>query len=288
MAKCLIVYFSQQGSTKKIAEIIEKILFQYGYKVDLFNLKDGDPPPIENYDFFGIGSPTYYFRPPFIITDYLKNLSNVNNKPFFVFVLHGAYKGKTGNLIRKILRKKGGKEIGYFFCRGADIVYLYLKEGYLYSPDSPTDGELKMAEKFAKKIAQVFAGKEKYKALPFDRDVPSIIFKIERFLSNQWLVKNFYSRFFKVNKKECVRCYICIKNCPVKNIRKDKDGYPTWGRSCLACLMCEMNCPRATIKSAFDWKIFSPFIKYNLNYYNRDKSLSYVKVRLKNGRIYRI
>ncbi len=287
MSKCLIVYFSQQGSTKKIAEKIGSSLVQIGHSVDFFNLKDGSPPDIKNYDFLGIGSPTYYFQPPFIVTKYLKRLSNLKGKPFFVFVLHGAFKGRTGNVIREILSKKGGKEIGYFFCRGADIVYLYLKEGYLYSPDNPTEEDLKNAENFGRKVSKVFSG-GKYKKPPIDQDVPSFVFKIERFLSNNFLVKNFYSRLFRVNKNKCIRCGLCIKNCPTKNIKKDENGYPVWGRNCLSCLMCEMNCPREAIKCAFDWKIFSPFIKYNLNYYNKDKSFNYIKVELKNGQIKKI
>lgn len=287
MAKCLIVYFSQQGSTKKIAEKIGSVLNQYGHEVDFFNLKEGEPPDLKNYDFFGIGSPTYYFQPPFIVSDYLKNLPGLKGKPFFVFVLFGAYRGRTGNFIRNILNNKGGKEIGYFFCKGADIVYLYLKEGCLYSPNNPTEEDLRMTERFANRVIDFFAGKE-YKIQPFDKDVPSVIFRIERFLSNKWLVRNFYSRFFKADKKKCIRCGLCVKNCPMKNIAKDKDGYPKWGRNCLSCLMCEMNCPKEAIKCAFDWKIFLPFIKYNLNYYRKDRNLNCIKIKLKNGHIMRI
>lgn len=284
----LIVYFSQQGATEKIAKAIANSIESRGINVDLFNLKEKNPPKIDNYDFIGIGSPTYYFRPPFIVTDYLKNLPDIKGKKFFVFVLHGAYKGKTGNVIRKILRKKGGEEVGYFFCKGADIVYLYLKEGYLYSPDSPTEKDVREAEKFGQEVVDFLKDNKKYKIPPFDPDVSSFVFRLERFLSNQWLVKNFYSRFFKVDRKKCTRCGLCIKNCPTKNIKKDKEGYPVWGRNCLSCLMCEMNCPKEAIKCAFDWKIFSPFIKYNLRYYNKDKNLKYIKVKLKNGCIKKV
>ena len=34
-------------------------------------------PELDNYDIIGIGSPTYFFRPPFIVMDFVKNLDGL-------------------------------------------------------------------------------------------------------------------------------------------------------------------------------------------------------------------
>lgn len=281
MAKCLIVYFSQKGATQKIANQIAGSLKEKGHEVDFHNLKDGKAPDVKDYDFIGIGSPTYYFQQPMTVKKYLDSLPELNQKPVFVFSIAGAYRGRTGNVIRKIIEKKGGKEIGYFKAKGADIVYLYLKEGNLYSPESPTDEELSKAKEFGQEVAEVFAGKE-YKKPPKDKDV-GFLFRYERFLAHPWFVKHLYSRLFKADKKKCIRCGKCMEVCPVNNIGKDKDGYPVFGRDCIACVMCQLHCPKRAITSAFDWKLFLLFIKLNFKRYDKDKTITCTKGKLENG-----
>ena len=120
MPKSLIVYFSQGGTTVHIAESIAEGLRAANHDVHIHNIKDGQPPDPRNYDILGIGSPTYYFRPPFNVIEYLNGLPDLVGKSFFVFVLHGTYSGDTGNIIRRTLERKGAREIGYSRCLGAD------------------------------------------------------------------------------------------------------------------------------------------------------------------------
>jgi len=111
MGKILITYFSQGGSTKKVAEKISQGLQSGNHQVDFYNIEENQPPGIANYDIIGIGSPVYIFRPPFNVLDYLKGLPELNGLPFFVFLLYGTKPGTAGNTIRNILTKKGGREI---------------------------------------------------------------------------------------------------------------------------------------------------------------------------------
>jgi len=152
MKKCLIVYYSQGGTTDKVAKKIATGLHAAEYQTDLYNIKEKSPPETVGYDLLGIGSPTYYFRPPFNVTDYLNSLPKLYGLPTFVFTLHGTYQGDCGNIIRHALVQKEAQDVGYFHCHGADYFYGYLKEGYLFSPDSPTAGELAQAEDFGRRL----------------------------------------------------------------------------------------------------------------------------------------
>ena len=82
MKKALITYFSQGGTTLKIAKEISNGLQTKEYETDFYDVTNGTPPDINKYDLIGIGTPVYIFRPPFNIMDYIKSLPWLNGKPF--------------------------------------------------------------------------------------------------------------------------------------------------------------------------------------------------------------
>lgn len=281
MARSLIVYFSQGGSTAQVAEYIAAGLRTEDYQVDLCNIKDDKPPTHNSYDLLGIGVPAYYFRPPFNVMDYLNSLPNLDGLPVFIFVLYGTYPGDTGNVMRQVLARKGAQEVGYFHCHGADYFLGYLKEGYLFSPGHPTAEELTQAEEFGRKVASRIFGQEYTR--PKGDPALALIYRLERFLLNRWLVKQVYSRLFRVNRVKCTACGLCMKQCPTGNIHEDKEGHPVWGRSCLLCLNCEMKCPEDAIKSPVSWPLFRPTMIYNVYQASRDSSLDHVRVKHNRG-----
>jgi flavodoxin/ferredoxin len=285
MKKGLIIYFSQKRTNMRIADAISTGLRNAGHEVNLWNLKDESPPNPRDYDFLGIGSPTYYFRPPFIVTDYVNSLPELAGLPAFVFVVHGTYRGNTGDKIRHTLARKGAKEIGYFYCFGAGHFLGYLKEGYLFSADHPTQDDFVRAERFGREIAGRLAG-EPYVGPGNDPPLQKM-YRLERFLTNRFLTKHFYSKLFRERAKCSPECDLCVKQCPVRNIRKE-DGRLARGRNCLLCLSCEMNCPEDAIVSPMSWSILRPFMIYNTRHGSRDPSLDYVRVIHKHGQTKRL
>ena len=286
MAKSLIVYFSLGGTTARVSESIATGLRTAEHRVDLCNIKDEQPPGLDGYDLLGIGAPAYYFRPPFNVMDYVNSLHHLDGLPAFVFVLHGTYRGDAGNAMRQALAQKGTQEAGYFCCYGADFFLSYLKEGYLFSPDHPTAEELTRAEEFGREVAGRIAGQE-YTRPKYDPP-PAIVYRMERFLLNRWLVKQVYSRLFRVNGNKCVACGLCREQCPTGNITEDKEGCPVWGHNCLLCLNCEMQCPEDAITSPVSWSLFRSTMMYNVRQASRDPSLDHVRVKHSQGRTQRV
>jgi flavodoxin/Pyruvate/2-oxoacid:ferredoxin oxidoreductase delta subunit len=277
MLKSLIVYFSQGGTTARVAKSIANGLQVAGYKSELHNIRDGQPPDLQDYDLVGIGFPVYYYRPPFNIIDYLNSLPNLSGLPVYIFLLQGTYRFDAATQAASKLTRKGARLAGYFHCYGADFFVGYLKQGYLFSPKHPTAHELSQAKDFGRKLAN-YATEKSY--IRLDDDLPpSIFYRIERFFLNRWLIRYFYSHTFSVNKKACNMCSNCVSLCPVGNIVKDRDRYPVWGSNCLLCLTCEMKCPKDAITSAVDWLLFRPFFLYNVHQAYLDKSIDYVRVR---------
>ena len=56
--KCIIIYFSQSGNTKKIARAIWRGMNPWVEQCDLVSIEQVDPRDVTNYDLIGIGSPT--------------------------------------------------------------------------------------------------------------------------------------------------------------------------------------------------------------------------------------
>lgn len=279
--RVLLVYLSQRGTNARVAERIAGALRDAGHRVDLWNLVDGEPPRAQDFDALGVGSPTYYFRAPFVVTDYLRGLGDLAGRPAFAFVVHGAYRGNTGNTIRRALRRRGGREVGFFACRGADFFLGYLREGWLLSPDHPTPRELEEAAAFGRDVAARLAGAP---YAPPPEDPPAHwVYRFERFLGNRWMVRNVYSRAFTVSRACAPDCDLCVRRCPVQNIRRDARGRLVWGRDCLMCLSCEMSCPEDAITSAVSRAIFRPFMVYNVGRARRDPALQAAPVRHARG-----
>lgn len=130
MKRVLIAYFSQRGTTAEITRQIARGFRNNDYAVDLFNILEEDPPDISRYDILGIGSPVYVLKPPFNIMGYIETLPDLKGMPFFLFIMDGSYPGAAGTLIRRALRKRGGREVGYTRYMGEDREMLYRKLGY--------------------------------------------------------------------------------------------------------------------------------------------------------------
>lgn len=282
MSKCLLVYYSQGGSTGRVAESIAKGLRASDHVVELHNLKDGPAPDPGRYDFLGVGTPAYYFRAPFIVTDHLRSLPDLSGKPFFVFVVYGADLGDAGNVVRRALERKGGKETGYSRSFGAETFLGYLKQGYLYSPNHPKPGALAQAELFGREIAACLRSAE-YRKPAYDGPT-HVVYRVERSLINRLFVRQMYSRMFSVDRGKCTSCGLCAKLCPTRNISEDKNGRPVWGRECILCFYCEMKCPKDAINSPMTWFLFRPFIIYNIRRTNRDPKVEVARVEHARGK----
>jgi len=286
MPKTLITYFSQGGTTEKVARTIGDGLVGKGHDVDFHAMNGGGDPDLDGVDVLGVGLPVYYFKPPFKVMDVVSGLSDLNGRPFFVFLLYGTVHADAGTVVRHALRGKGGREIGYFVTKGADYFYGYLHRGYLFSPENPTPLDLSGARTFGETVAERVAQGASVRAV--DDGQPAWVYRIESLLSNRWFTKWMYSRLFTVKKDDCSGCGQCVTVCPMNNITADENGRPVWGSNCLLCLYCEMKCPQEAIVSPIKWPVFAPFMAYNVWKARADPAIDHVRVIQENGRTRRM
>ncbi|MFX1452062.1 MAG: flavodoxin family protein, partial [Promethearchaeota archaeon] len=159
----VIFYFSQQGSTQKIAEKIAEGLSSGKNNCDLvrFTKISNDLKLIKNFDFLkydliGFGTPVYYFFPPHHLFEIFESLPDLSHAKGFLFCTSGGNPGATLSKIKIILDKKGIKIIdGYDKWIGRDHhrCYSHFKDSTLpTSMGHPTQDELIEAKKFGKEL----------------------------------------------------------------------------------------------------------------------------------------
>ncbi len=279
-----MAYFSQGGTTAKVAESIGAGLRAEGFQVDFHDIKNSVSPDPNGYSLFGVGSPVYACRIPFNVSDYVRSLPDLKGLPGFAFNLYGTYPADAGGQLRKLLAGKGMVDVGYFSTRGPEYNLGYLQKGYLFSPDNPTKEELTQAKAFGREVAGRVSAKGQAPDVSFHS--PPFVYRFERLMCARWMVENVIVRTYRVDATACNSCGLCMKLCPNHNIREDEEGHPKWGRNCIACLYCEMKCPRGAISSMIDK--LGPIWNYNVRHMSVDKSLQFVRVRHSRGRTERL
>jgi flavodoxin/NAD-dependent dihydropyrimidine dehydrogenase PreA subunit len=284
--KCLIVYYSQHGTTARVARRIAAGLGGARYQVDLYSFKHSWPTSITGYDLVGVGSPVYFCTTPLNVRAYLNSLPQLDGLPAFVFVLHGSDPGATSTMMRRALVRKGARDLGFYRCFGAELNYIFLNRGYLFSPGHPTAGELAQAEAFGGEVAARAEGKPF--AEPADDGPPRAAFRALPSLATPWIVRQLFSRLFQVDAERCSCCGLCTRLCPMGNITEGKDGRPVWGRNCLFCMTCELRCPEEAVRSPLDWPVMDRLVDVFVGQVLKDAAVDRARVALRRGRIERI
>lgn len=259
--KVLIIYTSQNGSTLKVAQTLKKGFEHYAYETDLYRIKEVEDRNIADYSIIGIGYPTYFYRPSYEVINFINNHS-FDGKKVFTFVTFGTDIGDGANQIRKMLKHKKAIEIGYFSCHGRDLFPGYTKNGYVFSPDGPTQDELTKASEFVKRMSDcIESGVIDEQSLD---PKPNLLYRFESFLTGKRLIEHIYCRFFSIDTARCIACDRCIHSCPMENISKKHDKDKVWGRKCILCTQCEIICPKNAITSPTSWLVFKPLMRLNI------------------------
>ncbi|MCM8791700.1 MAG: flavodoxin domain-containing protein [Candidatus Omnitrophica bacterium] len=100
MAKAIVIYYSQTGNTKKMAEFIYEAIEREGVSVDLKKVEDTKVEDLLKYDAILIGSPTYYGDMASPIKKFLDDSVK----------FHGSLDGKVGAAFSSAANIGGGNE----------------------------------------------------------------------------------------------------------------------------------------------------------------------------------
>lgn len=283
MSRALLLYLSVHGTTRKIAESIAAGLRAAGYHPTIRSVLGDSVDDLDEFDLLGIGYPAHYYRAPHPVERLVKGIPQLDGLPAFVFLSYGTYPGDAGTVIRHELADRGAWEVGYFETRGRDLYLGYLKEGYLFSSDSPREDDLIRAHDFGMCVggrAECGLGSEAR-----EDPEPNLMYRIQKLSTHPVLREQLYSRLFRVDESRCTACGACVAACPAGNVELGGDGRPRWGRDCLFCLNCELRCPEDAIRSPTDWPIMRPFYRYGIRRAVANLAVEYERVRHTHGQL---
>jgi len=262
--KTLIIYFSQTGGTKKIAEAIRTGIKSVGAECDLIKIKNVDPSGLRKYDLIGFGTPTFFYREPLNVQRFINNLPEMQNMHAFIFATHGSCLGNTFYYLSEELKEKGFVVIGAFDSYSDSSLQFYPKPMHTYG--HPDEIELKEAEEFGKKICRI---SEKIRQGNLNL-IPN--FKL---IEDTWWAKDsklltpktlrMISPKFQINMEKCTQCMLCQTECPGDAVDISTNPPEIQKEGCIFCWFCEKVCPTGAIEA--DWSIIRANTKSNLRKY---------------------
>jgi ferredoxin/flavodoxin len=272
--KLIIYYFSGTGNAKNVSNWIANISRNYDYDVelaDISKLENRKKIELHNDALMGICSPTHGFNfPPIMFHFILRFPKSKNNKLFIVNTRAGM---KMGNYFLPglsgmaqyfsalILKLKGFNIIG---MHPIDLPSNWISFHPGIKPkvvESIYNKRKRETERFAQKICK---GEKDLKAMKdivqdvIISPIAVLYYIIGRFV----LAKSFYA------SKDCTKCDLCIKKCPVQAI-KTIDNRPYWSYRCESCMQCMNICPERAIETAHGfvfgaWVLINSVVLYHI------------------------
>lgn len=119
MAKALVIYYSQTGNTKKMAESVAEGIKKEGLEVVIKDVKDIEASELLKYEAIAIGSPTYYGS----MACEIKELLDESVK------FHGKLDGKIGAAFASSANVGGGNETTILDILNAMLIHGMIIQG---------------------------------------------------------------------------------------------------------------------------------------------------------------
>jgi flavodoxin/ferredoxin len=258
MVKSIVIYYSQSGNTKKIAQAIHAGMSQVGEQCDIARLRDVNPRDLAGYDLIGLGSPVIHSRELPNVTHFISSMKSLDGKHAFAFCTHGAIPGYYLARVVPAMIQKGLIVIGWkdWFCSAYHpiIPKPYFTDGH------PDTIDLKEAEDFGREMVErcrkISLGEiDLIPTFPRGREYDERYFPVpDSFsLAGHEFKKLVIRKNFKLNAEKCnyPRCTHCIDKCPTGAIDLSVSP-PIFDKECDSCFLCEQTCPKGAIE--FDYE----------------------------------
>lgn len=233
----MILYFSGTGNSAYAAEKLGEELKDE--TVNLFEkIRDHDFSEMHSDKPWIVVSPTYAWRLPRILQEWLANTRLAGNKQIYFVMTCDSSIGNAGEYAEKLSESKG---LDYSGC-----IPIPMPENYIALFHAPTREQalkiISQAEDKLSKVSQLL--KNGTKVPP-----PSVTFQDR--INSGVVNALFYPLFVHAKKfystEDCISCGKCAKVCPLQNIHLEK-GRPVWADHCTHCMACINRCPSQAIE----------------------------------------
>jgi len=252
-----IFYFSGTGNTWWVSEKIKSIFIENDHDITTYSIERKDinwndliPKILSGSDIIGVGFPVYGSKIPKIMKTWVKdNLCKYSKelsqkKRAFVYDTMAMFSGDPPLLMRKILKKSG-----FVVKQAINIRTLsnlpQMKSIMTWDKDKQEEIFRKAEKKIQKFVHHIIIDKKwVMRRDPFTRAIAGIQRLGMRFEDR------ILSRLFVFDPELCNLCGICVKFCPVDNLKiEETDAKPkiSYGSNCEFCMRCFNSCPQDAI-----------------------------------------
>ncbi len=212
------------------------------------------------FDLIGFGSPVYFFEPAAVFSSFVNSISvQMFRKKAFTFGAHMQGPVWFRENFKNLIESRGFEVIGH-----TDDYIIHTEFVPILPKFAAADNILKKylhyrrpkivnkIEKFLDSIGMVKNAKiSSIVSLPFTR--ASIVERaIGRAVEKALYATMKLSIGSRILTEKCVKCGLCVLNCPMRLISMDPDtGYPVRNSHCMYCLRCINICPSGAISYTF-------------------------------------
>lgn len=249
----IIIYYSQTGNTKKIAEAIYTGAASMCKQIDLLHISDVNFQSLKDYDFIGIGTPVWCEWVPANVRKLIESMIDVEGKYVFVFCTHATLAGRFMKRIVSSLEEKKMIVVGWEDWYGGNVNPL--SEKPYYTDGHPDDFDLKEALDFGKdmmeKCIRIANGNHSLiPRLPQGQDYAARYGELRPSAPTEKSPNKTEDKkpVILLNREICnfPACSLCKDNCPAKSIDPSREN-PMDESSCEHCHFCEFLCPTGAI-----------------------------------------
>ncbi len=233
----MILYFSGTGNSEYAARRIGKTIEDE--TVNLFEkIRDNDFSEITSQRPWVVTVPTYAWRIPHIVENWLKRTPLNGSKDIYFVMTCGGSIGNAGKYLKKLCEKKN---MNYLGC--AEIT---MPENYIALFSTPDEEEAERILDEADTSIELTAI-----AIKNGNKLPQPTVSLADRISSGIVNDIFYPVFVHAKKffatDLCISCGKCAEVCPLDNVRI-RDGRPVWEDKCTHCMACICRCPENAIE----------------------------------------
>lgn len=233
----MVLYFTGTGNSEYCARFIADRL-----SLECLDLSERirakDFSPLESEKPWVVCAPTYAWRMPALVYDFLLKAELKGSKEIYFVMTCGGQIGKSEKYNLDLCRKINKSYMG--------TAKVKMAENYLamFEVTSKEEEELLMKEAYAS-LEKISAFIKNGERLPEVKEGA-----IGALLSGK--VNEMFNKFYLQDKKftvkeSCISCGLCAKSCPLSNIEL-KDGKPQWLGNCTHCMACITKCHKEAIE----------------------------------------
>lgn len=219
------MYFSPTGTTKKVLEILAKEMGRSGQQIDLTLNREVKYHFTAN-DVVLFGIPVYSGRVPRTAVERLTHLKG-ENTPVILVATYGNRDYDDALLeLKKLMEVRGFAVVAAMAVSCEHSIVTSIAAG------RPDEADVKKLQGFAQQIM------EKIAKLPSWSELPKLEVK-----GNPQFCEYKNIPMKPQASSACVKCGICVENCPVGAIAKENPSQ-TDKNACISCMRCVRVCPK--------------------------------------------